>query len=285
VVSALLVKFARSRRPERLWICGFHWCRCTSTGALILFCSQHGPKLRAAENAKSWFLHFLRRIEQTHGVNDFLRMLGFSFLLFIIKSIRHDIRSVGRVQHRIDSFIGVRCLSLDYHDGPSDSAPHVPMYHYATLRWASITSHHWVSALTPFEAASTSSSLVARSRNSKAHKNQPPRNLRDQQNYIVSHMRKQYLIDQQPFQRARSFVDSISKLEYLDNFPNASPLPAFTIRRNTIKSPINNEATNRKTLNQTKTQFHSSTKTINQTSRHESAILLTTASSPWLSHS
>jgi len=62
-------------------------------------------------------------------------------------------------------------------------------------------------------------------------------------------MRKQYLIDQQLFQRARSFVDTISKLEYLDNLPNANPLPAFTIRRNTIKQSINNEATNRKTIN------------------------------------
>jgi hypothetical protein len=98
-------------------------------------------------------------------------------------------------------------------------------------------------------------------------------------------MRKQYLIDQQPFQRARSFVDTISKLEYLDNLPNASPLPAFTIRRNTIKQPINNEATNRKTLNQTIN--HNSIPHPRQSIKHLATIqpqLLTTATS-WLSHS
>jgi len=97
-------------------------------------------------------------------------------------------------------------------------------------------------------------------------------------------MRKQYLIDQQPFQRARSFVDTISKLEYLDNLPNAIPLPAFTIRRNTIKQSINNEATDRKSLNQLQSitiSFHIQD---NQTSRHDSATLLTTET-PWLSHS
>jgi hypothetical protein len=58
-------------------------------------------------------------------------MLGFSFLLFI-KSIRHDIRSVGRVQHKINSCIGVGVFPWII-DEPSDSAPHVPMYHYAAF--------------------------------------------------------------------------------------------------------------------------------------------------------
>jgi hypothetical protein len=84
---------------------------------------------------KSGFLHFHRRIERTHGViNDFQRMLGFSFIAFHhqVYSERHSVSRAGSAQDQL--LYWGRCLSLDYHGGPSDSAPHVPMYHYAALR-------------------------------------------------------------------------------------------------------------------------------------------------------
>ena len=59
-----------------------------------------------------------------------------SFMLFIIRSLRHDIRSVGQVQHKINSCIGVRCLSSleRYYRWAlrfSTSCPHVPLCSFA----------------------------------------------------------------------------------------------------------------------------------------------------------
>src|ERR1700753_2631597 len=86
--------------------------------------------------------HFHRRIERTYGVdNDFLRMLGISFCFSSSSLFGTTFGQSGGFSTRsTPSWISVVFPWII--DGPSHSAPHVPLYHYAALRRASITSHH-----------------------------------------------------------------------------------------------------------------------------------------------
>lgn len=167
----------------------------------------------------------------------FYGCLGFSFAFHQVSSARHSVSRVGSAQDQLLHWSsGVFPWIID---GPSHSAPHVPMYHYAALRRASITSRHWISAITPDESISTSSSLVAWSRNSMSTQKQPPRNLRDQHNYISHLDAVHWLISNLSNVLARSFVDSLSKLEYLDtlaNMPTRSSSLLYAVNNQTIQS-------------------------------------------------
>lgn len=82
---------------------------------------------------KSGFLHFHRRIERTRGVNhDFLRMLGFPFCFSSSSLFGTTFGQSGGFSTRSTPLLGFGVFSWII-DGPSDSAPHVPMYHYAAF--------------------------------------------------------------------------------------------------------------------------------------------------------
>ena len=99
---------------------------------------SQGPKLRAAEIKSKRF----RRIERN------LRVFGLSmdarvFLYAFFGFLRHHLRSVRafHIQHKnipLNGFVSFLEQIRSFLDHPSDTAPHVPMYHYS----ASLAEHY-----------------------------------------------------------------------------------------------------------------------------------------------
>lgn len=105
------------------------------------------------------------------------------------------------------------------------------MYHYCSLRWASITFQAFRHA---FRAVSTSSSLVARAEIRKAHKNNPQPQSRDQQYFSLRTLMNSKFFNV----LARSVFEYLS-LDMM--IANASSLPAFLYAITIIRQHIVNK--------------------------------------------
>jgi hypothetical protein len=102
----------------------FHLC-------FFFTCFHHGPKLRAAE--KSGLYIFDSRAGLRCHFMTFNGLIGFP-LCFHHVSNRRDIRSVRLVSTRSTPQWVAVFPGTDFwffHDQPSDTAPHVPLYHYS----------------------------------------------------------------------------------------------------------------------------------------------------------
>jgi len=147
-VSALLVKShdlerATTALDRRLSLMQVH----SACVQIIFFCLHHGPKLRAAEHAKAGVYNFGRSSELSGHLMTSSDARDFLYT-FIIRSLRNNIRSVGRVNRKhpfvvgslsyLDRFSGHFAVSLRV----STSCPLVPL-----LSLAGLLSH--ISAVTP----------------------------------------------------------------------------------------------------------------------------------------
>jgi hypothetical protein len=98
-------------------------------------------KASSGGKCKKRFLHFLRQIERTLGsFDDFLRMLGFPLCFSSSGLFGTTFGQSGGFSTRLTPALGFGVF-LPWNviiDGPSDSAPHVPMYHYS----ASLSFYH-----------------------------------------------------------------------------------------------------------------------------------------------
>ena len=144
----------------------------------------------------------------------------------------------------IGSFSGARCLSLEYRRALtfSTSCPHVPLCSFAQSFYVIAPlnfGHNAFRICLDFVFSRQKQKFEEH----KSNLSQPSWSA----NYI-SHCDRT-LIEQQQFQRARLFVNTIANFEHFDTITcqYASPIPAST-RRNTSNISINNQATDRKTL-------------------------------------